>query len=565
MQCDICSNHILSDPGLFCPACARAALYPLRLQYATTVVSRSTYSKRVDQLVAERETSGEVASSTLPAQTVEYASYVSEAQESERRIERIMQQSTLLRQRVEACKQDIAERKAQTTERRVSLDRNYEEYKHYHSTALQPLQKSIKLLTVRFTKQYSSIITARRFLVRQAASLSLLRQNFLQQAEGPPVETYTIGTYPLPDLRDLNHVDCHELNAALGQAVQLVTNVCHYLGLRLPAEVHVPREDWPRPTIYAVASSYIAFPPDHAPNFPWVPKRAAAQPSGGSSSTRILAPLTLAHPRPRPLFVDRPLMRLAKEDSVAYALFIEGVALFAWDVAWLCRTQGMSVAEERWEDVSELGRNLYELLGTRKGRAGKEEEVQMALRGETLVRSGSSGGGNSIPESRAGEALEQSRKSHTPTALGLLSHNTTHQFLRSTLSIPALPTTVITNPHPSTTILTSATDQILSATKSIGTTFPLPSGLPWKFSTATQVIDSIKASLQADQSGLEWEFLDEEGIGPQVEFNLAIKHEQPLTKHETGSKAGVATGTSGWTKLRRHAVQERAEFSSHQH
>lgn len=68
-------------------------------------------------------------------------------------------------------------------------------------------------------------------------------------------------------------------------------------------------------------------------------------------------------PRPRPLFIDKPLSILAKEDNATYSLFVEGVAHLAYDVAWACLSQGVSIGEKKsCEDVCCIGRNLYNLL-----------------------------------------------------------------------------------------------------------------------------------------------------------------------------------------------------------
>jgi len=45
-------------------------------------------------------------------------------------------------------------------------------------------------------------------------------------------------------------------------------------------------------------------------------------------------------PRPRPLHIEKKLSVVAKEDSVAYALFVEGMTLLAWeDTRAQCRRQ----------------------------------------------------------------------------------------------------------------------------------------------------------------------------------------------------------------------------------
>lgn len=123
-----------------------------------------------------------------------------------------------------------------------------------------------------------------------------------------------------------------------------------YLALRLPAEVTAPHKEYPRPTILSLASSYVhkdlPFPGNSPPSTGDLKK--------GSSPDK---------PRPRPLFIDKPLPILAKEDQLAYNAFVEGVALLAYNVTWACCTQGVSIGDRStFEDVTNIGRNLYNLL-----------------------------------------------------------------------------------------------------------------------------------------------------------------------------------------------------------
>ena len=53
---------------------------------------------------------------------------------------------------------------------------------------------------------------------------------------------------------------------------------------------------------------------------------------------------------------------MAKRDPNSYAYFLEGLCLLAWNVAWLCRSQGLNEGTETWDDVCNMGRNLWTLL-----------------------------------------------------------------------------------------------------------------------------------------------------------------------------------------------------------
>lgn len=127
---------------------------------------------------------------------------------------------------------------------------------------------------------------------------------------------------------------------------------CNYLAVRLPAEITLPHRDYPRPTIFNLSGSYR-----HSA----VPFQNTAGLSSASSETKLSN--TQHGPRPRPLFIEKPLLQLSKEDPLNYSFFLEGVTLLAYDIAWLCASQGVFVGERgSFSEVSQMGRNLYYLL-----------------------------------------------------------------------------------------------------------------------------------------------------------------------------------------------------------
>jgi hypothetical protein len=57
------------------------------------------------------------------------------------------------------------------------------------------------------------------------------------------------------------------------------------------------------------------------------------------------------------------LPQLAKEDPSTYSFFLEGVTLLAYNIAWLCCCQGVSIGDAtNFEDMCNMGRNLYSFL-----------------------------------------------------------------------------------------------------------------------------------------------------------------------------------------------------------
>ena len=124
----------------------------------------------------------------------------------------------------------------------------------------------------------------------------------------------------------------------------------HYLAIRLPAEITLPHKDYPRPTIFPIDASYepgeAQFPASQQPPMQLDPRKQGQ-----------------ARSRPRPLFLDKPLVKLARDDPSAYSLFLEGVSLLAYNIVWACKSQGVHAGDEdSIEDFCNFGRNLYNLL-----------------------------------------------------------------------------------------------------------------------------------------------------------------------------------------------------------
>ncbi|KFY70126.1 hypothetical protein V498_10390 [Pseudogymnoascus sp. VKM F-4517 (FW-2822)] len=127
---------------------------------------------------------------------------------------------------------------------------------------------------------------------------------------------------------------------------------------------------------------------------PTTPSPSASRLLVTHGRSRTPPPLNLNLPRPRPLFVKTPLPRLAKEDPAAYTTFVEATALLAYNVAWLCKSQGVDIGaggagKEKgvsFEDMTALGRNLYNLLV-----GGRAAPAAPSAAGVPTVASGDSG------------------------------------------------------------------------------------------------------------------------------------------------------------------------------
>lgn len=248
-----------------------------------------------------------------------------------------------------------------------------------------------------------------------------------------------------------------------------------------------------------------------------------------SSSTSPEASRTLdprVHlPKPRTLFIDRPLDHLSAEDPPAYSSFIEGVALLAYNVAWLGRTQGMKDSFQHWDDICPLGRNLYRLLIA--------QETYMAQGPESPLDRDSS------TAKVSGGAFRKTR-----VGFGQLSHATSRSYMNTTENV-----------------------QYLSG---------------WGL-TPTKIVDELKAFLLAEQQAQEWDVVNQKEwedmenliaedpilVGEKRRGNAGADDGRSYltsatTKGATtmarrtvdaseGEQSERRKGTSGWTKLKSRA------------
>lgn len=164
----------------------------------------------------------------------------------------------------------------------------------------------------------------------------------------------------------------------------------------------MPHRDHPRPTILTPPSSYQQFDRDGQP----ILSSAVSSPELGSV------------PRPRPLFVDRPLPVLAKEDPLTYSFFLEGVTLLAHDVAWACLSQNVPIGDRScFDDVCNMGRNLYNLLIGQQLHSNQAAKLYPSL---------------SFPGIQSdGDEIDQTKPAAATPMMGRYSHGTSHNFLGS--------------------------------------------------------------------------------------------------------------------------------------
>jgi hypothetical protein len=229
------------------------------------------------------------------------------------------------------------------------------------------------------------------------------------------------------------------LSASLAAVAQLLIRVAAYLGVRLPSEITLPHSNYPQPTIFSPASSY------QGKKVPFPGTTPSHSSSNSPEASRPLDP-RVHLPKPRALFIDRPLAHLSAEDPPAYSSFVEGISLLAFNIAWLCRTQGMKESFNTWEDLCPMGRNLHRLL----------------IRQETRV----------IQHGPPEREISKQSKLGIPRSVGFgqLSHATSHSFMG-----------------------TAENAQYLAG---------------WKLSP-TKLLDELKAYLLTEQQAQEWDVLNQ--------------------------------------------------------
>ena len=224
--------------------------------------------------------------------------------------------------------------------------------------------------------------------------------------------------------------------------------------------------------------------------------------------------------------MEKKLAVLAKTDPVAYASFVEGVTLLAWDIAWMAKTQGLEIGKSSWEEVCALGRNLWHLL------LGPPPAPQ---------RQASAKGFTHPFTTHLDPPPEKGVQHPRHPVLGHLSHNTAHSFL------PA---------HDGVEHMNG-----------------------WRLQSPVKVIDRVKAMLLTERDGAEWQILreDEWEDGNMPDEAPLDQEESETTATETVLLDGIAKGpslnassensyhevdrkdegeqdrskgTSGWTKLK---------------
>lgn len=211
---------------------------------------------------------------------------------------------------------------------------------------------------------------------------------------------------------------------------------------------------------------------------------------------------------------------VAQEDPAGYALFLEGVTLLAYDIAWICKSQGIPVGENTsFEDICNIGKNLFNLL------IGSQSRPSPGSRASSAQSTPTKGGqhGENETEEKKGPSF----------ITGRYSHGTAHSFLGNA----------------------DGNDFIRS----------------WKLPSPVKLTDRLKSKLMGEVANAEWELLDEDtwtvdhemgddgvvvgatreggggALDPGTQSFMSMRTVMDAVEMIDGDRK---PGTSGWTKLK---------------
>jgi hypothetical protein len=546
MECDMCGKTGSPTHPLHCITCARSYLEQPRIDLARTLIDKDGVEKHVRAVVegSEDKTSQHVSLADSKGgllvdrrectHNLNWQRTKAETAELHERMALVAAQSARLRDQVEATRKQIALQQSANAQRRSDLSSATYGIEARRANELDKVQQQVKRIDYKSDKMHHDTMELRMQLCTTAAKLAGLKTTRRRNRDDSVKDVFNIGPgsrLRIWDLRDLNgmrclsppntmYTDCRadappdHLSASLGAVAQLLVRVAAYIGIRLPAEITLPHSDYPQPTIFSPASSY------QGKRVPFPASTPSHSSSNSPEASRTIDP-RVHLPKPRTLFIDRPLGHLSAEDPPAYSSFIEGVSLLAYNVAWLCRSQGMKDSFKLWDDICPIGRNLHRLLISQETYSRQRLE-------------------NPLDKEITAKPSSKTPFRTAPASFGQLSHATSHSYLNN-----------------------AENAQYLSG---------------WNLSP-TKIVDELKAFLLAEQQAQEWDVLnqkeweDMENLIAEDPIMVGEKRRDttgtsdgrsfltttttngkntPTYKADTleGEQSEQKRGTSGWTKLR---------------
>ncbi|KAL2127212.1 hypothetical protein VTI74DRAFT_11082 [Chaetomium olivicolor] len=499
MYCSICHRpyHTKKLPFL-CAVDARNRLYESRVEYARALIENEDAERRVEAALPSQNGVAQD-QNTRSSARIDWLS--AEEAAAADRTSQIIAQADRLKSEIDAARKEIAAKKEAIARKKSDLVSVSAGASTRRNRQLEEVERSIQRLRYKWNRCADTMAGTRAFLCEEAARLYGLRQ-----VKKGSVKRYEIGGVEIFDLHAMNNLSPEVISTSLAHIAHILVLASHYFAIRLPAEITLPHADYPRPTIFSLASSYkhgeVPFPGSLASQIPSVM---------GDGERRHI-------PRPRPLFIDKALPTLAKEDPSAYSYFLEGVSLLAYDIAWACCTQGVSIGDkDSYEDVCNMGQNLWRLLiGDQLHRRSVEPTFPSAL----------------TPPTGSPRNENHGEIANPKLTIGRWSHGTLHSFLGG-----AEGTEFIRN---------------------------------FKIVTPVKLADRLKKRLSSEAPMLEWEKIEGDELEDGFDDGVLVRGHgcggsvgrgdlgaaSVMTVRTVASNGGVsdspgiARGTSGWTRLK---------------
>ncbi|KID60387.1 UV radiation resistance protein/autophagy-related protein 14, partial [Metarhizium hybridum] len=470
MECHICHrDHDAQKLPFLCAVDARNSLYELRVNGLQALLENESLQGQVNEFHAN--------SSKNSLSDIEQSKAMQRLEED--RTDHILASANKLKEEIQAAREEIRTRKAALARRRSDLASVSNGLAERRVMQQQELDKSTKVARFRWAQRAEATANTRAFLCTQAIRLYGLKRT---KKAGSSRYDYQLGRVPIIDLASMDSYAPEIISTSLAHVAHILMLVCHYLSIRLPAEITLPHRDYPRPTIFNLNNSYQH---SHV-SFPSFSGTSLQPHSRETDSQRV--------PRPRPLFVDKSLTQLLKEDPSTYSFFLEGVTLLAYNIAWLCHCQGVSVGDSsNFDDICNMGRNLYSFLMSAQAHDFNPINVKVPGWGPN------------------GEEVEEESQGNW---LGRYSHGGTFYFLGSY----------------------EGTDLVRS--------FKLPSPM--------KLADKLKKKLIGDAPAPDWEVLDDDAwkVEDLPGTDASAANARNVADKSTDAKSTPRSGTNGWTKVK---------------
>lgn len=444
MGCDICGRpqHSQKLPFL-CAVDARNELYEARIAHAVALIQNEKLEQQVNTELGYPPNAGTDTDTTSDTNTaaprIRLETLETERQESLQRTNDATARSRKIRRELEATRKELERQRELLKQRRSDLAAAANGTAARRQRMQADVERSISMIKFKWNQSYESMTTTRGFLCLEASRLYGLRRIDDRRSGEPGASTtrYEIGGFEIVDPYNMNNIPPEVISTSLAHITHILVLACHYLSIRLPAEITLPHRDYPRPTIFTLQSSYshgeVPFPgtgnlhPDAAA--PTAVAHLSSGPQPGGDFQHV--------PRARPLYIDKPLGTLAKEDGPVYASFLEGVSLLAYNVAWACCSQGVPITASEgkasaasFDEVFSIGRNLFNLLISSQNNTGAGGRIFSPTATPAMSPSPSRNGAASPISPGAGATNKTNVNGPTPPlSMGRYSHGTTHTFL----------------------------------------------------------------------------------------------------------------------------------------